>query len=151
MVYAPGVDALIRKLADEADIRQTVVRYCWAVDHLDREALESVFFPDATASLGRGLQRGLEEIWDRLRVVLAPLTASQHIVGSHIIDIDGDRAEHRCYFHAQHVWRGKDGGDHYILAGTYEDRMERGPLGWRIRHRDVRVQWASGNPAITAR
>jgi hypothetical protein len=145
------VDALIRKLADEADIRQTIARYCWAVDHLDRAALDEVFFADATASLGRGLQRGLDEIWERIRVVLAPLTTTQHLTGSHLIDVDGDRAEHRCYFQAQHVWRDKEGGEQYLVAGTYEDRMERGPAGWRIRHRDLRIQWSSGNPSITAR
>ncbi len=145
------VDALLRRLADEADIRQTVVRYCWAIDHLDREALDEVFFCDATASLGRGLQHGIDEIWERIRLVLAPLTASQHLVGSHLIEVDGDRAAHRCYFQAQHVWRGKEGGDNYVVAGTYEDRVERCAVGWRIRHRDLRVQWTSGNPAIVWR
>lgn len=145
------MDPLLRRLADEAAIRDIAVRYCWAVDHLDREALDEVFFADATASLGRGLQHGLDEIWERIRVVLAPLTVSQHLIGSQLVEVDGDRAQHRCYFHAQHVWRGKEGGDQYVVAGTYEDRLERTTAGWRIRHRDLRVQWTSGNPAVTWR
>jgi hypothetical protein len=143
-----------RRAIDEAAIRDLAARYCWAIDTLDREAFDRVFLPDATAVLGSGRQDGIDEIWARVHLVLSPLTCSQHLVGSHVVDLDPDdpdRATHRCHFHAQHVWKGLDGGDQFVVAGIYADRVERTAHGWRIRHRDLRVLWTAGNAAVVRR
>jgi SnoaL-like domain len=140
----------MRRVIDEAAIRDVTAKYCWAIDGLNRAGLDDVFLPDATASLGRDLV-GLEQIWDRIHTVLSPLTVSQHLVGSHVVRVDGDHATSQCYFHAQHVMTGTEGGDQFIVAGIYDDRFERTAAGWRIRHRDLRVQWTSGNPKVNLR
>ncbi|MCX6521425.1 MAG: nuclear transport factor 2 family protein [Actinobacteria bacterium] len=141
----------LRRVIDEAAVRDLASRYCWAIDRLDRAAFDTVFLPDATAVLGQGEERGIEEIWAKVDLVLSPLTCSQHLVGSHVVEVDGDTATHRCQFHAQHVMKGCEGGDQYIVAGTYEDRVERTAAGWRIRHRDLTVLWTSGNPLVARR
>ncbi len=145
------LDQLLRRVIDEAAVRDLAARYCWAIDQLDRDAFDTVFLPDATAVLGQGEQRGIEEIWGKVHLVLSPLTCSQHLVGSHLVEIDGDTATHRCQFHAQHVSNGCEGGDQYIVAGMYSDRVERTAAGWRIRHRDLTVLWTSGNPRVVRR
>jgi SnoaL-like domain len=145
------LEILFRRAVDEAAVRDLAARYCWAIDTLDRDAFDTVFLPDATAVLGQSEHRGIEEIWAKVHLVLSPLTCSQHLVGSHLVDVDGDTATHRCQFHAQHVMKGCEGGDQYIVAGTYSDRMERTAAGWRIRHRDLTVLWTSGNPRVAHR
>ena len=44
--------------------------------------------------------------------------------------------------------RGTEGGDNYIIAGRYDDRVVRTPDGWRIAHRVLTVDWTEGNPAV---
>ncbi len=151
MTLANELEVQMRRVIDEAAIRDLASIYCWAIDRLDRPALDQVFLADATAVLGAGEQNGIEEIWGKVHLVLSPLTCSQHIVGSHIVNVDSDTGTHRCHFQAQHIWAGCEGGDQFIVAGTYEDRVERTPQGWRIRHRDLTVLWTSGNPRVVRR
>ena len=91
--------------------------YCWALDTHEWDRLDDVFLPDATASLGRELD-GIEAIKERISGALSPLAVSQHIVGTHQVTLDGDRATARCYLHAQHV---NQSGGQYIVAGRYDD------------------------------
>jgi hypothetical protein len=143
------MDTDLQRLVDEAAIRDTAARYCWALDTLDRPALETVFLPDATAKLGSDvLLEGIDAIWGRIHAALGNLTVSQHLIGSQLVEVTGDTATQRCYLHAQHVREGTEGGSQYIVAGTYIDRLERTPDGWRIRHRDLTVQWTSGNVRV---
>lgn len=139
----------LQRLFDEAAVRDVAARYCWALDTLDRAMLETVFLPDATAKLGNAhLLEGIDAIWGRIHAALGNLTVSQHLIGSQLVEVTGDTATQRCYLHAQHVREGTEGGTQYIVAGTYIDRLERTPAGWRIRHRDLTVQWTSGNVRV---
>ncbi|RMI31470.1 nuclear transport factor 2 family protein [Nocardia stercoris] len=45
------------------------------------------------------------------------LDATQHLLGNHVVAVDGELARHVCYFHAQHVWRGLPDGE-LFLSGT---------------------------------
>ena len=120
-------------------------RYCWAIDSLDRSELEQCFMPDATAVLGTGMVSGIEAIWSRIHGVLSLLDASQHVLGSHLVDVHGDEARSRCYFVAQHIKHKAEGGPHYVVAGKYEDDMVRTTDGWRIKHRVLTSIWTEGN------
>ena len=73
---------------------------------------------------------------------------SQHLVGTHQVALDGDRATARCYLHAQHV---NQSGGQYIVAGRYDDDVVRTPAGWRIQRRTLTVLWTAGDPAVLAR
>ena len=142
-------DADITRLMDERDIVAVVSRYCRALDTKDWPLLSDVFLPDATAELGAGARLvGLDAILVRIRTALQHLDDSQHLVGNHEVVIDGDTATHRCYLQAQHVRRAAIGGPNYIVAGRYEDRLSRTPVGWRITHRTLSVMWTDGNLAV---
>ena len=69
-------------------------------------------------------------------------------VTNHQIVIEDDRATCRCYVHAQHVRRGVEGGDNFVIGGRYEDTMARTPKGWRISHRRLVVMWREGNAEV---
>ena len=136
------------ELHDRQAIVDLTVAYCWALDTRDWDRLDEVFLPDASAELG-GSFVGLEAIKARVRSALEPLTVSQHMIGTHDVRVDGDRATSRCYLHAQHVRR-LDGERQFIVAGRYEDELVRTPAGWRISRRDLVVLWTAGDAAVLA-
>jgi hypothetical protein len=144
------MDPALQHLVDERAIIELTSRYCWAIDSLDRPALEAVFLPEATAVLGAVECRGIEAIWHHINAKLGRLDTSQHVLGSHVVVLDGDTATSRCYFVAQHVRRGLEGGPHFVVAGSYVDDVVRTPAGWRIAHRVLTTLWTEGNPKVLA-
>lgn len=132
---------------DHYDVTAVAVAYTWALDTNEWAALDNVFHPDATADLGGGLPTlvGREAIVARIRQALEPLDDSQHLVGSHEVQVDGDTATHRCYLQAQHVRHAATGSPNYLIAGRYEDELVRTPSGWRITYRRLTVMWSDGN------
>lgn len=137
-------------MTDREAIIDVTIAYCWALDGKDWDALDDVFVPEATADLGRRLE-GIDAIKARVRGALESLDDSQHMVATHQVRIDGDRATCRCYLQAQHVRRGVDGGETFMFAGRYEDQLVRTVAGWRIAHRDLVRMWTDGNPAVVGR
>ncbi len=138
-------------MADRAAVVDLAVRYCWALDERNYDDLRHVFTPDATATLGGVDCVGIDAIIDRVDRALTRLDASMHLVGTHQVAVDGDRATARCYLHAQHVKRGVEGGDNFVVAGIYEDELVRTAAGWRIVHRTLSTVWTDGNPRVTER
>jgi hypothetical protein len=140
----------VNDLADRMAIIELTAAYCWALDSRDWDALDEVFTPGATADLGADLA-GLDAIKDRVRAALGPLDASQHLIGTHHVRVDGDRATCRCYLQAQHVRSGVEGGHTFVFGGRYEDELVRTPAGWRIARRDLIRMWTDGNPRVLSR
>lgn len=138
------------RLLDRQAIVEVTIAYTWALDTRRFEDLRQLFLPDATASLGTELT-GIDAIIERVDRVLTPLDDSQHLVSNHEVRLDGDRATCRCYFQAQHIRRGTDGGDNFIVAGRYEDDLARTTGGWRIARRSLVSMWSDGNPAVIRR
>ena len=73
------------------------------------------------------------------------------MIGNHQVRVDGDAATCRCQLQSQHVRRGTDGGDNFIIGGYYLDTLARTPDGWRITHRVMEETWREGNPAVVSR
>ena len=142
-------DVVLQSLLDERDIVALAARYCRALDTKDWPLLSEVFLPDATAQLGVStLLEGIEAIRERIRTALEYLDDSQHLVGNHEVTVEGDVGTHRCYLQAQHIREVPDGSPNYMIAGRYEDRVQRTPDGWRIAHRTLTVMWSEGNLAV---
>ncbi len=142
-------DAEVQRIVDERSIVDVAVRYCWVLDTRNWDDLRSVFLDDARATLGEARDLvGVEAIAARCREALAPLDASQHIVATHQVTVDGDQATHRCYVHAQHHRRGARDGKNYVVGGRYDDRLVRTADGWRIAERTLTVLWTDGNRGV---
>jgi len=138
-------------MSDREDIIDLAVRYTWALDTKDVEGLRNVFTADATALL-RGVECvGVDAIIARVGGAVLRLDWTQHLIGNHQVTVDGDTATHRCHLQGQHVKAGTEGGDNFIVAGFYDDRLVRTPDGWRIVHRLMQQTWTDGNPAVTKR
>jgi ketosteroid isomerase-like protein len=137
--------------SDEQAIIELAIAYTWALDTKHLDALRSVFATDATADLNGVHCEGQDAIIARIERPLSRLDATQHLVGNHQVQVDGDTATHRCHLQSQHVKRGTAGGDNYLIGGIYEDRLARRPEGWRITHRTMTAVWTDGNAAVIGR
>jgi len=63
-------------------------------------------------------------------------TFVRHHVTNPLIEVEGDTATARSYFTVY----SNNGPDH---AGTYNDRLVHTSAGWRLAHRQVRIDWQS--------
>jgi hypothetical protein len=135
-------------MSDHQEIIDLTIAYCWAIDGRRFDDLRDVFVPDAVADYAGTEHVGVDAIIARCSSALSPLDASQHMVNTHQVAVDGDTATSRCYFHAQHVRSAAPGGANYIVAGAYDDRLVRTAAGWRITHRTLTVRWTDGNLSV---
>ncbi len=109
------------------------------------------FAVDARYVHPKGELVGREAIVDRSRKALEPLDASQHLVGSIVIDVDGDQAHAVSYFVGQHVRAAAPGASLLVVAGTYDDQFERRESRWQITLRTQTYSWRDGNPDVIVR
>jgi 3-phenylpropionate/cinnamic acid dioxygenase small subunit len=143
------VDIELAGLLDRQQVVDVLVRYTLALDSRDWALLRTCFADSAVARYS-GLRpaNGYAAIEDVCRRSLEPLTASQHLLGNILIELDGGHARATSYVQAQHVRTGLPGGDKYIVAGIYRDELSRTPDGWRIARRELDQLWTDGNPAV---
>jgi len=139
----------LQALLDKQEITELCYRYALVLDGRDWTGLTAVFTPDASAFyLDKPACHGYQAIEDTVREALTPMTRSQHLISNVVVRLDGDQAESSCYLQAQHVKAGTPGGDNFIIAGRYDDKLVRTPDGWRIRERWLAMTWTEGNPAV---
>ena len=136
---------------DRAEIADRIARLAHAQDSRDWDGVGASFVPDAVYVHPSGRLEGVDQIVDRTRNALQVLDASQHLIGSISVTVDGDTATSTAYFQAQHVREGTPDGDLYAIAGTYADAWVRTPDGWRIESRTQTYNWRSGNRDVVAR
>lgn len=140
----------VSELRARADVHDLLVRLALAQDANDWDTLTDCFDRDATDDHPGGRIEGAAAIVERSARALARLDASQHLVGSFLIELDGnDTATSTSYFQAQHVKHDTPGGDLLIIAGTYRDRLRRVDGRWRVTHRTQEYSRRHGNPAVT--
>lgn len=144
------MDPTLRDLIDRQEITALLNRYGTSLDDRDWDRLRTCFTPDATADYDPNAPdfEGYSAIEKLCRSMLQPLDASQHLIGSHEIEIDGDAATSRCYIRAQHIKRNCNGGHLFEIGGYYRDELTRCKDGWRIHKRQMVVTWQDGNPRV---
>ena len=143
------MDADMQAIADRLAIGDVLTRYATALDTRDWDVFATCFTPDVVAHYDPVEPRhGYEAFLELARGSLEGVAVTQHIVTNHVIDIAGDTATARSYAHAMHVRPGTEGGDQFVIAGTYEDELVRTAAGWVIRRRRFAAAWSSGNPRV---
>jgi hypothetical protein len=139
------------EMGDRQRIVDLCVNYAIALDTRDWDRLRQVFTPDAVADYSGdlGMQSGYEAIERACRGALERLTASQHLLGNHLVRFSSpDVADALCYFQATHVDDRIAGERIYVIAGRYDDHCIRTPEGWKITYKKLTPMWVSGNPAV---
>jgi 3-phenylpropionate/cinnamic acid dioxygenase small subunit len=139
---------LLQNLLDRDAVHEILVRYATSLDDRDWDRLATCFTDDAVADYGTGVFEGPAAIVALCRQMLEPLEVSQHLLGTFEIKVEGESATSRCYFHAQHVRPGLEAGTQLIIAGTYEDSLQKVGNEWRIQHRKLLATWQDGNPEV---
>ncbi len=140
-----------QRLADQQEIADLCVRYTIALDTKDWALLESCYAPSPVFVHPGGRLEGFPAILERTKAALTPLTATQHLLGNIMVQVDGGTSRSMCYFQAQHVRAGTPGGETYIIAGSYADTLTRAVSGWKITERVQTYIWRDGNRAVVAR
>jgi hypothetical protein len=112
---------------DRFDIVDTTVRMAWHADRREWDALSDVFAPqvrlDYTSLTGgeaATVERG--DLIGSWRNALGGLSATQHLVGNHLVTP--------------------------TLGGHYRFELSRASEGWRITDLTMTADWAAGNQQI---
>ncbi|MBP2474097.1 ketosteroid isomerase-like protein [Crossiella equi] len=139
------------EIEDRLAIQDLANHYALAVDGKDWAALAGVFTSDARfAAAGVADCQGVEAVVGFVRASCQHLDLTQHHNSNHLVTVAGDDAAHTSYAQAQHVRRGLPGGEKFLVACRYDDRLRRTPDGWRFTSRTVTIVWTEGNPAVLA-
>ncbi|MFI1462417.1 nuclear transport factor 2 family protein [Nocardia carnea] len=123
---------------DRDAVADTVNRYTYALDDRDWALLDEVFAPDAVVRYGAAeapAVRGRVATVAMIRSFLDRCGPSQHLLGNHVIDIDGDTASSICKARVLHIGAGENANITYECVGVYRDRLIRSAQGWRIVER----------------
>ncbi|MFZ4518123.1 MAG: nuclear transport factor 2 family protein [Microthrixaceae bacterium] len=126
---------------DELAIRDLVARVARLADSDDVEAYVALFTDDASWEMPGAERRGHADIRAgaeerRAAGVVGPGTHSRHVVGTVVVDLDGDRAT------AASTWQfyvDTATAPRLVLMGTYDDTFARTPDGWRLARRVITI------------
>lgn len=70
------------------------------------------------------------------------------MLGSIIVEVNGNSATSHCYVQARHQRRDDYMGTIQDSNGEYVDTWQQLPAGWRILHRKVLWSMFTGDPAV---
>ncbi len=146
------LEARIRRLEDRIQISEQVIRYAMGVDRRDWTMFADCFTDPLYADLSEGgipaAQVARDDFVTLVSSALDGFTATQHISPNHVIEFDDDdvdRAICHSYMFAQHLLRGSENGEYYLLRGAYVNHMRRTVDGWRIEGIVQHRSWEYGN------
>ena len=142
---------LLRRLADESDLRELIHRYAFGLDQQDWVLWRSIFVDEVLIDMSdynpdpppRRLP--MEKHVRFTKRLFAGFDATQHFMGSHRFAIDGDTAVITAHMRAEHWLTSGQGGDKYTMFGTYTDECVRTPDGWRLTSVTLRLLREEGN------
>jgi len=134
-------EAALRRLVDEADVSQVILRYADGVDRRRFDQVWDCFAPDAYVS-GSSFSGPLNEYLPKLLEGVQSFGATQHFMGNQLRTVDGDRAHTETYAVARH-FRDQAGEDEVLVMGVrYVDDLIRLPDGrWVIAGREATATW----------
>lgn len=140
-------------MQDITDIVDAVNRMGWLADHRRWDELQGVFADavrlDYTALTGGApavLAPG--EIVAGWRAGLGGLQHTQHLLGSHLVEVTGATATATAQFQAIHVLPNPHGGPRWTLGGHYRFELARTADAWRITALTMTPTWGDGNQHV---
>jgi ketosteroid isomerase-like protein len=134
------MDAVLRRLLDESEIRALLARYARGIDRRDMDTVSSCYHPDATDAHGQynGDVEGF--IQNSISRWTGRSESMTHQFGQSLIEIDRDRAWVEsyclCYIRLRPEEQGASSMDRLGVI-RFVDLLERRDGEWRIAHRKV--------------
>ncbi len=140
-------------IADRWAVHEACTKMAWLADQRDWDALVTLFCDRVTwdyTSLNGGdpVELASEDVVTAWAAALGPLTATQHLVGNHLVTIAGDDATCTATFEATHVYPNPHGDPLWTLGGDYRYGLRRIDGAWRIAAVTMTAKWATGNQHI---
>ncbi len=131
-----------------AHIIDTVNRMAMSADNRDWEACRATFTDTVAVdytSLAGGNPATIpaDALMDSWKGLLPGFTATQHLLGSHIVDVDGDKATCEAHFQATHVLDDET----WTLGGKYDYQLELQGDTWKIAAITMTALWSVGDQA----
>ena len=137
----PDADEVAARLA----ISDVLARHCRGVDRADEAQLKDCYWPDATVAYG-GFNGSAHEFCAILPASITRYTATQHTITNSIVERSGREARVETYVTAYHFLE-QDREMTYL--GRYLDHFEERDGLWKMKHRQVVMDW-NQNTAATA-
>ena len=140
-------DAELQALLDKQAIAELSYVYSRACDRMDRELLESVYWPDGTDDHGT-FKGTAPEYVDWVMGFLEGWVSTHHDNTNILIELDGDTACGEVHWNG--FYRYDLDGETYdhLAVGRYIDRYERRDGEWRILHRTCVSDWTRIAPTL---
>jgi hypothetical protein len=134
---------ILQDLVDRQEILDCVLRYARGVDRRDYDLVLSAFHEDAIEKHGPFYGHPREFV-DWIREFTAGRDSSHHMIGNHLVEIDGDVAHAETYFRSGRL----KGNVACLSEGRFISRFERRDGVWRIARRETIVDWRANFPAL---
>lgn len=131
-------------------IRDLAALYMRALDRLDAQLLIDQFWEDAFLEYGI-YEGGAVDFAAFCMDALKAHERNHHMLGQHIIDIEGDEAFGEVYYQAYHKVKDESGAYRdMVISGRYVDRYERRDGIWKFAYRSELVDWVTDTPSSDA-
>jgi 3-phenylpropionate/cinnamic acid dioxygenase small subunit len=136
----------LEELVAKQEITELLYRYCRGVDRADWDLVRRCYFDDAVDD--HGIVSGSpEDFIAAVAPLLEPMTATMHVIGNVLVQLDGDVAGSEAYAVCYHRFTADDGAPVDMTVGVrYVDRIERRAGEWRIARRTVVYDWTRLDP-----
>lgn len=115
-----------------------------ALDQRDWDTLRAAFTADARA-YGRA---GVENIVAVVAEHLGGCGPTQHLLGNHRVELDGEQARSLTYARVYHQGAGATRDRFFECMGEYDDRWVRADHGWLLTSRVFDMRIALGDSAV---
>lgn len=142
---------------DDRSIRKCITRLLHGIDRRTWDELPPLFTElvetDYRSLFGGEVQRQpAPELVATWRRMLAPLTATQHLLGPIDVEVDGAAARARCHVRAWHrLDRLADPDREWMVAGHYLFALTRADATWKIAKLTLETFYQTGNVKLLER
>lgn len=149
------VPSVVRRLLDKDEIIDLVHRYSYCVDHRLYDEVASLFTEDCVVDYGPAFPgiRGRLALREMFGHPSGGFSATSHHNANVLVTFDDD--DHATVRTSVYAWHQRSDLTTPRLWGYYHDTAERGPAGWLIATRQLRVlgveDWDEAmHPAVDA-
>ena len=129
-------EAKLQLLLDRAEISDVQLRYATGLDSRDWALFRSCFADeietDFTSVFGGTPRKTTADKWtEAARRTIVGLTATQHMITNHVINVEGDTATCVAYVQARHYLPNDTGDSIQTMFGYYTNGFIRTRAGWK--------------------
>ena len=140
-------------IQDAEAIRSSITRLLHAIDRRRWEELagycSAIVETDYRQLFGGDVQRQpAGKLIAQWRRMLAPLTATQHLLGPIDVQVAGPDGAAQCHVRGYHHLAGPSGTQEWMVAGHYRFALENTPDGWKIAGITLELFYQTGNSGL---